>query len=117
MIGSKQLPCLTGRKTARVGFHKKAKGCEGPHQPIKKRRIDMKLERDRIDPPGAAPHEVIEYTQLHTGVKNLTAPAPVDQMQDLVDRLAHILSWPRLTRVGSATSIPGIAPHKLLLEV
>jgi hypothetical protein len=89
MIGSKQLAQFTGRKTARVVLHKKAKRCESPHEPVKKCRINVKFCRDGLSLLRTIAREVVKDTKLHPRVKNLAAPPSVNQIEDFVSHRAH----------------------------
>src|SRR5262249_29358077 len=90
MIASKKISCLTGRKTARVVLNKKAKGCESPHEPVKKRRINVKFCGNDFRLLRVIPSEMFKDPELGAGIENLAAPPPVDQIEYFVGYRAHV---------------------------
>jgi hypothetical protein len=92
MIGSKQLTQFTGRKTARVVLGKKAEGCERPHEPVKKRRINVKFCRNGLGSLRVIPSEMIKDLKLGAGVEDLAAPPSVNQIEYFVSHHAHLFA-------------------------
>ena len=90
MIRSKQLTQFTGRKTASVVLSEKTKRCESSHEPVKKRRINVKFCRNGISLLRVMPSETIKDPELHADIKDLAAPPPVNQIEYFVGYRAHV---------------------------
>jgi hypothetical protein len=92
MIGSKQLTQFTGRKIARIVLNKKAKGCERPHEPVQKFRVNVKFCCDGRSLLRVIPGEMIKDPKHGAGVKDLAAPPPVNQIEDFGSHRAHVFA-------------------------
>ena len=80
MIGSKQLTQFTSCKMARFVLSKKAKARESTHEPVEKRRINVKFSRNSLGLFRVIPSEVIKDAKLDAGIEDLAAPPPINQI-------------------------------------